>query len=93
MDATADATATTPELDRGGYVAAIDTERLGWAVIELGGGRKIMTDAVDHSVGLEMLVRIGDHVESSGPVVSVFSRTADFEHVQEMIRGAVPPLI
>ena len=52
---------------------SIDTEQLGLAIIELGGGRKVMTDKIDHAVGLEMLVRIGDRVEAGQPVVGVFA--------------------
>ena len=45
---------------------------LGVAIIELGGGRKVLTDAIDHSVGLEMLAKIGDRVEQGQPLVRVF---------------------
>jgi pyrimidine-nucleoside phosphorylase len=75
--------------DRSGYVAAIDTERLGLAIIELSGGRKTMTDRIDHSVGLEMLVRIGDHVESHQPVIGVFAPQEKVEQVRDMIRSAI----
>jgi thymidine phosphorylase len=56
-----------------GYVSAIDTEKLGWAVIELGGGRRKLTDTIDHAVGLEMLVRVGDGVSEGQPWVRVLS--------------------
>lgn len=56
-----------------GYVSAIDTERLGWAVIELGGGRRKLTDSVDHAVGLEMLVRIGDEVRQDQPWIRILA--------------------
>jgi len=55
-----------------GYVAAIDTEVLGLAIIEMGGGRRVMGDKIDHSAGLEMLVRIGDHVERGQPLLRLF---------------------
>jgi pyrimidine-nucleoside phosphorylase len=60
---------------RAGYVARIHTEQLGQAVIELGGGRKVMTDMIDHAVGLEMLVKLGDPVEVGQPLVRMFART------------------
>lgn len=56
-----------------GYVSAIDTEKLGWAVIELGGGRRKLTDAIDHAVGLEILVRIGDEVIQGQPWIRILS--------------------
>jgi pyrimidine-nucleoside phosphorylase len=59
---------------RAGFVAAIHTETLGHVIIELGGGRKKLGDAVDHSTGLEMLVRLGDRVEKGQPIVRVFAK-------------------
>ena len=56
-----------------GVVRAMDTERLGYAIIHLGGGRKKLADRIDHSVGLEMLVRLGDSVEAGQPLVRVFA--------------------
>jgi pyrimidine-nucleoside phosphorylase len=60
--------------DKSGYVESIDTEKLGLAVIELGGGRKHKEDRIDHAVGIEMLVRIGDQVESGRPLARLFTR-------------------
>ena len=85
--------------DRAGFVAAIDTEALGLAIIELGGGRRQMGDVIDHSAGLEMLVRLGDSVRIGTPLVRVFSRQV--EAVTASIRKAItvsdtgqgPPLI
>ena len=41
---------------RTGYITAMDTEALGLAVIEMGGGRRKMGDPIDFGVGFEMLV-------------------------------------
>jgi pyrimidine-nucleoside phosphorylase len=56
---------------RSGYVSAMNGFALGTAVIELGGGRRVMTDQLDPRVGLSMLVRIGDHVEAGQPLCKV----------------------
>jgi len=85
--------------DRAGVVSAIDTEALGLAIISLGGGRRRMGDPIDHSVGLEMRVRLGDVVSRSSPLVRIFSKHPDI--VTTMIRQAItitdhghaPPLI
>jgi len=83
---------------RGGYIGAIDTEALGLAIIELGGGRKVMTDKIDHSVGLEMLVRLGDRVEAGQPTVRVFGSREQVARVQPAIERAItihdePPVV
>ena len=73
--------------DRTGVVSAIDTEALGIAIIELGGGRRQMGYAVNHSVGLEMLVRLGDVVRAGMPMVRVFSKHP--EAITTSIRKAI----
>jgi pyrimidine-nucleoside phosphorylase len=55
-----------------GFIAAIDAEKLGWAVIALGGGRRKLEDPLNHAVGLEILVRVGDEVASAQPWIRVF---------------------
>ena len=74
---------------RAGYVQSIDTEQLGLAIIELGGGRKVMNDKVDHAVGLEMLMRIGDRIDSFQPMVRVFASAEKCEQVRDMVAGAI----
>ncbi|MDZ4851976.1 MAG: thymidine phosphorylase [Pirellulaceae bacterium] len=56
-----------------GFLQSIDGQRLGHAVIALGGGRKFVGQAIDPSVGLEMLVRVGDKIQTGQPLVRVFS--------------------
>jgi thymidine phosphorylase len=84
---------------RSGIVSAIDTEALGLAIIEMGGGRRKMGDPIDHSVGLEMLVRLGDRVAAGTPIVRIFSEQPESfrEAIQQAIviddHGIGPPLI
>lgn len=81
------APATDITAPHSGWVREMDTEALGLAIISLGGGRKKMGDPIDHSVGLEMLVRIGDRVEQGQPLVRVFSK--DAAHVKSMILSSI----
>ncbi len=85
-----------------GHVTSINTEALGYAVIELGGGRKVKEDIVDPTVGLEMLVRIGDEVELGQPIVRLFARDKGKEFAQKLVQEAIqlgeppnelPPLV
>lgn len=55
-----------------GKITRINTERLGLAVIEMGGGRKQLGDPVDHSCGIEFLVRIGDEIQKGDLIANVF---------------------
>jgi pyrimidine-nucleoside phosphorylase/thymidine phosphorylase len=82
---------------RAGFVAAIDGRLLGQAIIELGGGRKVMGDAIDHSVGIEMLVRPGEPIAAGQPWLNVFARpggsleTASRLIEQALVVSSAPP--
>lgn len=101
-----DALEIAPEIifsaDEAGYVQQIDGEKIGYAVIALGGGRKQLSDSIDPAVGLEMLVRLGDRVEVEQPLVRCFARSRGQHEAQSLIRQAIvigdepipaPPLI
>jgi len=54
----------TLESGEEGWVRSLDPRPLGYAVVELGGGRKSLGDRVDPSVGFEFLARPGDRVSA-----------------------------
>ena len=53
-----------------GYVATIDGEALGLAVVGLGGGRQVEKDVIDPAVGFSGMVRLGERVDR-GAVLAV----------------------
>lgn len=57
---------------RSGYVARFDGQNLGHCVVAMGGGRRQQMDAIDHRVGLEMLLKIGDRIEAGQPLIRFF---------------------
>jgi thymidine phosphorylase len=57
--------------ERNGTVSAIRTSDLGLAVIELGGGRKLASDRVDHRVGLSNLLGKGAIADRQTPLCLV----------------------
>ena len=59
---------------RGGFVSHIDSERIGYAIIDLGGGRRAKTDSVDFGVGIEMQTRVGDPVDAKQPLAKIYAR-------------------
>ncbi|MFN3281355.1 MAG: thymidine phosphorylase [Tabrizicola sp.] len=60
-----------------GYVAAIDGEALGQAVVHLGGGRLREGDRVNPSVGLSDLAGIGEETGAGVPLAMVHAVTED----------------
>ena len=73
-----------------GFVSRINAERLGLAVIEMDGGRKELGDQLDHSSGIEFLVRIGDQVEKGQPIANVFcDSTSKANYACELVGASV----
>jgi thymidine phosphorylase len=63
---------------REGVVSAHDTRALGIAVMELGGGRAVESDAIDFAVGLDAVAGPGAAVGAGGrPLAVVHARTED----------------
>ncbi len=75
--------------ERAGVVTAMDAEQLGLAIIELGGGRKVLSDKIDFSTGFEMLVRIGDRVERGQPLVRMFAHDKQRALAAKMVGEAI----
>lgn len=74
---------------RAGRITTIDTEQLGLAIIELGGGRKVLSDKIDFSTGLEMLVRLGDKIDRDQPLVRLYAHERNRELASKMILAAI----
>jgi pyrimidine-nucleoside phosphorylase len=52
-----------------GCVQSIECDQIGYAVIALGGGRRVASDKVDFGVGFEHPKKIGDDVEKGEPLM------------------------
>ena len=59
---------------QGGFVAAIDTRRLGLAVVALGGGRTRPQDTIDPAVGLTRMAARGSSLAAGEPLAFVHAR-------------------
>ncbi|MGH7524819.1 MAG: thymidine phosphorylase, partial [Gemmatimonadales bacterium] len=62
--------------DRGGIVTHVEPRALGRAIIDLGGGRREVTDSVLPDVGLEVLAKPGQQVRA-GEVLAVVHARSD----------------
>jgi thymidine phosphorylase len=73
-----------------GYVAAMDTTALGWAVQRLGAGREKAGEPVDPHAGILFHARRGARVERSQPFATLFATTAEkLAEPAAMIKQAV----
>ena len=75
--------------DQEGVVTRIEADRLGLAVIEMGGGRKKMGDEIDHSTGIEMLVRLGDQVKKGQSIARVFCNDSHSKYAIELVGASI----
>ena len=75
---------------REGYIAAMDTEALGYAAQAMGAGRVQKTDVIDYAVGYILPVRIGDRVDASTTLCTLYARSeADAAKAEAAIRAAI----
>ncbi|MFC3700676.1 thymidine phosphorylase [Reinekea marina] len=76
-------TLTAPQA---GYISSIKTRELGLAVVQLGGGRSRADQKVDHAVGLDNIVKIGEQVAQGDPLLEVHVRDqAQYDSVKERL--------
>jgi thymidine phosphorylase len=60
-----------------GMVTSIKTRELGLAVIELGGGRRLASDMIDHAVGLDKLLGKGARANKKTPLCIVYAASEE----------------
>jgi pyrimidine-nucleoside phosphorylase len=71
-----------------GFVAEINSDRLGLAVIQMGGGRKVVGASIDHSVGIEMAVDLGTEVKSGDLLATVFTHDSTREEAIQTVHSS-----
>jgi len=74
---------------RAGFVHAIECDQIGYAVIALGGGRKVASDIIHFGVGFESPKKIGEQVEANEPLMIMHYDNATHAAVAErMVQAA-----
>ncbi len=76
----------TVESDREGYLAKVQTDAIGFAMVSLGAGREKKGAPIDHAVGMIMHIEVGDHVEPGTPL---FTLHADDEAKQAEVKRRI----
>ncbi|MFN0123871.1 MAG: thymidine phosphorylase [Blastocatellia bacterium] len=72
-----------------GYVTGIDTIEIGRAVMDMGGGRARLEDAIDYAAGFELHARLGDYINAGDAVVTAhYNDTAKYAGIEQRIRHA-----
>ena len=55
-----------------GYIKSINTEKIGWALVEIGCGKKVISDTLDYSAGIKTNYKVGDKIYKGDTVYELF---------------------
>ncbi|HEY8279910.1 MAG TPA: thymidine phosphorylase [Bdellovibrionota bacterium] len=73
-----------------GSIRAMDGEQIGYALIELGGGRRKVTDKVDMGVGFWFEKEVGDNVKKDDVIAQIYAKDLkSAESARKMLEEAV----
>jgi len=56
-----------------GIIQSMDTEKIGWGMVEMGCGRKKPNDIIDFTAGVEFYHKIGSEVKEGQPIARLFN--------------------
>ena len=62
---------------RDGIIAAVNADRIGRAVLLLGGGRSQTTDTIDPAVGITHLCKVGSPIRSGEPLLKIHANSQE----------------
>ena len=75
--------------DRNGFVTGIETDEIGRIVMDWGGGRQRLEDAIDYGVGLFIHAKTGDRVRPGDPLVTAhYNDETRLAEMQTSLRAA-----
>ena len=55
-----------------GFIDSIKTDEIGWALVEIGAGRKKENDKLDYLAGIELINKVGDKVNKGDALFRIF---------------------
>lgn len=75
---------------RPGFITRVEPREIGRGITALGGGRTVMTDDIDPSVGFVITAKPGEWVEAGQPLASVYARDrSGVEKGRATLRAAI----
>ncbi len=75
---------------KGGYLASVQADEIGLAVVDLGGGREKKGDSLDHRVGVVLYVQVGDQIQEGQPLFTIHAENeAKQEQAARRVLGAL----
>lgn len=74
--------------ERDGWISDVNGEKLGYLIVELGGGRTSLADKIDYSVGLEFEKKIGEFVKKGEILGKIYVGSKEVANVKEKFLSA-----
>ena len=75
---------------RAGFVTGVDALGVALAALHLGAGRSRAEDPIDHAVGVDDLVKVGDPVKAGGPLCTIHANSERaLKEASEILASAV----
>ncbi|MGD8306070.1 MAG: thymidine phosphorylase [Ignavibacteria bacterium] len=75
---------------KNGFIAAINNYNIGMSALELGAGRKRMTDRIDPKAGIIFKIKIGDRIKKGDVIAEIHSDDKNKNNVaSEMILASI----
>lgn len=73
-----------------GYLASIDTKKVGYALVAVGGGRMDVSDKINYAVGFSNFASLGEELNSNRSLVTIHAASqADLDKAKTMLTSAV----
>ncbi|MDP1563705.1 MAG: thymidine phosphorylase [Pirellulaceae bacterium] len=72
-----------------GWIQRFDCEKFGYAIIEMGGGRKQASDQLDFRCGIELLVEVGNKIQRGQPLLYLLDHPQPSARVLEILQQAI----
>ena len=63
--------------ENSGFIDSMKTDEIGWALVEIGAGRKKKNDKIDYLAGIEFLNKVGDRVNRGDAIFRIFGNDSD----------------
>jgi len=76
--------------EKPGIITNMNTESIGWSLVELGCVMKNNNDILDHTAGMEFLRKTGDQVKHNEPICRIFcSNEKKLDRVSRSLNSAI----
>ncbi|MCR4760169.1 MAG: thymidine phosphorylase [Oscillospiraceae bacterium] len=80
----------TVKAERGGWIAAMQSEQIGRASVLLGAGRMTKADSIDPGAGIRLTAQYGDKVAQGDPLMTLYAqKESQLDEAEAFLRGAV----